>query len=49
MMIGMVEGVTGIVLNPIRGAQTDGAMGFLRGTFTGILGLPMKPVAGMSA
>ncbi|OQR85043.1 vacuolar protein sorting-associated protein [Achlya hypogyna] len=47
LTLGMVEGVTGVVLNPIRGAQTDGAVGFLKGTVTGLLGLPMKPVAGV--
>ncbi|KDO35051.1 hypothetical protein SPRG_01115 [Saprolegnia parasitica CBS 223.65] len=47
LTLGMVEGVTGVVLNPIRGAQSDGAVGFLKGTVTGILGLPMKPVAGV--
>jgi hypothetical protein len=43
----MVQGVTGIVMNPYRGAQENGALGFLKGTVTGILGLPMKPVAGV--
>ncbi|RLO13360.1 hypothetical protein DYB28_011066 [Aphanomyces astaci] len=28
-------------------AKTHGAMGFLKGTVTGLLGLPMKPVAGV--
>ncbi|RHY08394.1 hypothetical protein DYB36_000830, partial [Aphanomyces astaci] len=47
LTIGMVEGVTGVVMNPLRGAKTHGAMGFLKGTVTGLLGLPMKPVAGV--
>ncbi|ETW03541.1 hypothetical protein, variant [Aphanomyces invadans] len=47
LTIGMVEGVTGVVMNPLRGAQTNGPMGFLKGTVTGLLGLPMKPVAGV--
>ncbi|OQR97695.1 vacuolar protein sorting-associated protein [Thraustotheca clavata] len=47
LTLGMVEGVTGVVWNPIRGAQSDGAVGFLRGAVTGIIGLPMKPVAGV--
>ncbi|KAF0683114.1 Aste57867_24802 [Aphanomyces stellatus] len=47
LTLGMMEGVTGLVMNPLRGAQSHGALGFLKGTFTGLLGLPMKPVAGV--
>ncbi|KAG2527354.1 hypothetical protein JM16_003471 [Phytophthora kernoviae] len=47
LSLGVYEGVTGLVLNPMRGAQESGAVGFVRGTITGIIGLPVKPVAGI--
>ncbi|DBA00351.1 TPA: hypothetical protein N0F65_000536, partial [Lagenidium giganteum] len=45
--LGVYEGVTGLVMGPMRGARDHGALGFVRGTVTGIIGLPMKPVAGI--
>jgi hypothetical protein len=47
LSLGLYEGVAGLVLNPMRGAQESGAVGFVRGTITGIIGLPVKPVAGI--
>ncbi|KAL4125685.1 hypothetical protein PRIC2_009266 [Phytophthora ramorum] len=47
LSLGVYEGVAGLVLNPMRGAQESGAVGFVRGTITGIIGLPVKPVAGI--
>ncbi|KAK1948559.1 putative vacuolar protein sorting-associated protein 13C [Phytophthora citrophthora] len=47
LSLGVYEGVSGLVLNPMRGAQESGAVGFVRGTITGIIGLPVKPVAGI--
>lgn len=47
LSIGVYEGVTGLVLGPVRGAQESGAVGFVKGTITGIIGLPVKPVAGI--
>lgn len=47
LSLGVYEGVTGLVLGPVRGAQEGGAVGFVRGTITGIIGLPVKPVAGI--
>ncbi|KAI9907362.1 hypothetical protein PsorP6_004651 [Peronosclerospora sorghi] len=47
LSLGVYEGVAGLVLNPMRGAHESGAVGFVRGTITGIIGLPVKPVAGI--
>ncbi|KAG6959526.1 hypothetical protein JG687_00008754 [Phytophthora cactorum] len=47
LSLGVYEGVAGLVLNPMRGAQESGAVGFVKGTITGIIGLPVKPVAGI--
>ncbi|TMW60846.1 hypothetical protein Poli38472_000888 [Pythium oligandrum] len=47
LSFGVYEGVTGLVLGPMRGARENGAVGFVKGTFTGIIGLPVKPVAGI--
>lgn len=47
LSLGVYEGVTGLVLGPVRGAQESGAVGFVKGTITGIIGLPVKPVAGI--
>lgn len=47
LSLGVYEGVTGLVLGPMRGAQENGALGFVKGTITGLIGLPVKPVAGI--
>uniref|UniRef100_A0AAV1T5J9 PH domain-containing protein n=1 Tax=Peronospora matthiolae TaxID=2874970 RepID=A0AAV1T5J9_9STRA len=47
LSLGVYEGVAGLMLNPMRGAHESGAIGFVRGTITGIIGLPVKPVAGL--
>lgn len=47
LSLGVYEGVAGLVLGPMRGAQENGALGFVKGTITGIIGLPVKPVAGI--
>lgn len=43
---GLKEGVTGIVADPIRGAEEDGAKGLVKGIGRGIIGAFAKPVAG---
>ena len=43
---GLVNGVTGVVTNPVRGASTGGVLGFAHGITTGVLGVVVKPVAG---
>jgi hypothetical protein len=45
---GFVEGVTGVVRAPIRGAEKRGLEGFAKGIGKGLLGLLVKPVIGIS-
>ncbi|KAI1209600.1 glycosyltransferase family 1 protein [Annulohypoxylon truncatum] len=42
---GMFDGITGLVTQPIRGAEKEGAMGALKGFSKGIGGLVFKPAA----
>jgi len=46
MVESMVSAVTGIVLEPVKGARRDGARGGAIGLGKGMLGLVCKPVAG---
>ena len=41
------QGVAGVVLEPIRGAEAGGAAGFVRGVGKGLAGLAVKPLAGV--
>ena len=41
------QGVAGVVLEPMRGAESGGAGGFVRGVGKGLAGLVVKPVAGV--
>jgi len=43
---GIASGVTGVIENPIRGAQEGGVKGFLVGTYKGTSGLIVKPISG---
>jgi len=43
---GILEGVTGVVSKPIRGAERNGVEGFAKGVGKGLLGLLVKPVIG---
>ncbi|KAL7566351.1 hypothetical protein ACA910_013669 [Epithemia clementina (nom. ined.)] len=45
---GFVEGVTGVVKAPIRGAEKRGFEGFAKGIGKGLLGLLVKPIIGIS-
>ncbi|KAJ8603073.1 hypothetical protein CTAYLR_006671, partial [Chrysophaeum taylorii] len=45
---GVVDGVTGLVQAPIRGAERGGAAGAIRGVGQGVLGLVVKPVVGVA-
>ncbi|CCI41714.1 unnamed protein product [Albugo candida] len=47
LSLGLYEGVAGLVLGPVRGTRENGTIGFVKGTITGIIGLPVKPVAGI--
>ncbi|WPH03180.1 Hypothetical protein R9X50_00605600 [Acrodontium crateriforme] len=42
---GMFDGITGLVTQPIRGAQKEGAAGFFKGVGKGIGGIALKPGA----
>lgn len=45
---GFLEGVTGVVKAPIRGAEKRGLEGFAKGVGKGLLGLLVKPLVGIS-
>ncbi|KAJ1462144.1 hypothetical protein M885DRAFT_506262 [Pelagophyceae sp. CCMP2097] len=44
---GIGEGVAGIFLKPVQGAQREGAAGFFKGAAQGLLGVVVKPVVGV--
>lgn len=43
----MVDGVTGVVTQPISGARNDGFEGFFKGLGKGAVGLIARPTAGL--
>ena len=45
-MAGVVGGLTSVVTQPVKGAQSDGASGFVKGLFKGVVGTVTKPVTG---
>jgi hypothetical protein len=45
---GFMEGVTGVVKAPLRGAEKKGFEGFAKGIGKGLLGLLVKPIIGIS-
>lgn len=45
---GFLDGVTGVVKAPIRGAEKRGLEGFAKGIGKGLLGLLVKPIIGIS-
>ena len=44
---GIFDGVTGLVMQPVKGAKEEGAKGFFKGFGKGIIGIATKPVAGV--
>ncbi|CAN0439141.1 unnamed protein product, partial [Hapterophycus canaliculatus] len=40
------DGITGVVMKPVRGAKTGGAAGFVTGVGKGMVGLVAAPVSG---
>lgn len=40
------DGITGVVMKPVRGAKKGGAMGFVKGVGQGVVGLVAAPVSG---
>ncbi|ODV90204.1 hypothetical protein CANCADRAFT_1934 [Tortispora caseinolytica NRRL Y-17796] len=47
LLNGITSAITGVALTPMQEASKDGASGFVRGLGKGLLGVPMKTVAGM--
>jgi len=43
---GIVEGLTGVVTQPVKGAKKEGALGFFKGIGKGIVVIGVKPVVG---
>ena len=46
--MGLYDGITGLVTQPVKGAQKEGVVGALKGFGKGIGGIVLKPSAGMS-
>jgi len=44
--IGIYKGITGIVVEPIKGAQREGALGLVKGMGRGLAGVVLKPTIG---
>ena len=44
---GFYDGITGLVTQPLKGAEKEGAAGFFKGAAKGIGGLLLKPAAGI--
>lgn len=44
---GFYDGITGLVTQPLKGAEKEGAAGFFKGAAKGIGGLILKPTAGI--
>jgi len=44
---GMLRGVTGVVMDPFRGAREQGVWGFVKGVGSGLGGVVLRPVAGV--
>ena len=45
---GVVDAISGLVTRPMRGAQKEGGMGFVKGLGRGLIGLVAKPLAGVA-
>eukprot|EP00019_Armaparvus_languidus_P009074 CAMPEP_0168600864 /NCGR_PEP_ID=MMETSP0420-20121227/13067_1 /TAXON_ID=498008 /ORGANISM="Pessonella sp." /LENGTH=505 /DNA_ID=CAMNT_0008639095 /DNA_START=64 /DNA_END=1581 /DNA_ORIENTATION=- len=44
---GLFHGITGLVVEPVRGAMDDGVSGLGKGVVRGVLGVAVKPVVGV--
>eukprot|EP00919_Chromeraceae_sp_WS-2016_P044069 GHVR01105069.1.p1 GENE.GHVR01105069.1~~GHVR01105069.1.p1 ORF type:complete len:610 (+),score=186.22 GHVR01105069.1:1523-3352(+) len=44
---GVIDGFTGVLLQPYDGAQQDGVEGFVKGVYRGLVGAVVKPIAGI--
>ncbi|XP_043267936.1 vacuolar protein sorting-associated protein 13 isoform X2 [Venturia canescens] len=47
LVMGVFDGVTGVVMKPISGAREDGVEGFFKGVGKGMVGLVTRPTAGV--
>lgn len=47
LVMGVVDGVTGVFTKPIDGAKSDGVEGFFKGLGKGAVGLVARPTAGI--
>lgn len=43
---GLYDGLSGFIMQPVRGARSKGASGFVQGLGRGVGGLVFKPAAG---
>ncbi|XP_015584675.1 vacuolar protein sorting-associated protein 13 isoform X2 [Cephus cinctus] len=47
LVMGFVDGVTGVVMKPISGGKEEGVEGFFKGVGKGMMGLVTRPTAGV--
>ncbi|KAF2203330.1 UDP-Glycosyltransferase/glycogen phosphorylase [Delitschia confertaspora ATCC 74209] len=47
--LGFYEGITGLVMDPVRGAKKEGGVGFVKGVGKGIAGVPLRVMGGVFA
>ncbi|XP_011630655.2 LOW QUALITY PROTEIN: vacuolar protein sorting-associated protein 13 [Pogonomyrmex barbatus] len=47
LVMGVVDGVTGVVMKPLSGAKEEGVEGFFKGFGKGVIGLVTRPTAGV--
>ncbi|KNC47426.1 vacuolar protein sorting-associated protein [Thecamonas trahens ATCC 50062] len=47
MSRGVASGIAGLVVHPVQGARSGGALGLLRGLGKGVVGAAVKPVTGV--
>jgi len=47
LVMGVFDGVTGVVTKPVQGARSEGVQGFFKGLGKGAVGLVARPTAGI--
>lgn len=47
LVMGVFDGVTGVVMKPVQGARAEGVQGFFKGLGKGAVGLVARPTAGI--
>ncbi|CAM9230494.1 unnamed protein product, partial [Hapterophycus canaliculatus] len=45
---GVAQAAMGLIRDPVRGAQADGARGLVRGLGSGVFGVVLKPAKGVA-